>query len=207
MDVAAGLLSGAVSAREQMEFQREMSNTAHVREIADLQAAGLNPVLSAGGKGASTPEGASDSLSEIMDALNASIATNAEAIHGLGSALKKTTDYDPANWKGSTFLEDLAAAIFGFKGRAGAKVLETLFGSVVNTMFNEHPDLYEGDSGRHARSLIIPQSLSEDERKEEKEYRSEKNAELYDKIKKKLGIWWYSTNAKNLSRSSIEGGT
>nr|WEW54422.1 MAG: DNA pilot protein [Microvirus Sku115] len=62
------------NAKENRDWQKMMSDTAHQREVKDLQAAGLNPVLSAGGSGASTPSGATADVDESLTSALAGIA-------------------------------------------------------------------------------------------------------------------------------------
>ena len=62
--------AAASVARENREWQEYMSNTAHQREVKDLRAAGLNPILSAmGGSGASTPAGSTSQFGNIAGSM------------------------------------------------------------------------------------------------------------------------------------------
>lgn len=60
-------------AREQMAFQERMSNSAHQREVKDMVAAGINPILSAGGSGASSPGGASATLASTKSGVQGAV--------------------------------------------------------------------------------------------------------------------------------------
>ena len=62
-------------AQKQMDFQERMANTAHQREMNDLIAAGLNPILTAtGGNGASSPAGSS--ANAVMARVDPTVKSN-----------------------------------------------------------------------------------------------------------------------------------
>lgn len=78
-------------AEQQMAFQERMSSTAHQREVADLRAAGLNPMLSLRHGGASSPGGAMAQL-ENSGAAASQSALVAEQVKNLKAQTLKATE-------------------------------------------------------------------------------------------------------------------
>lgn len=87
--ITAGIVSGGVglagtmmqnsqaasNAQSQMDFQQYMASTSHQREVSDLRAAGLNPILSALGSGAPAPGGAMAPVADLGNSISKGMDT------------------------------------------------------------------------------------------------------------------------------------
>lgn len=167
----AALLGGAASliggrqrnraqiqmAREQMQFQERMSNTAFQRQTKDLSAAGLNRILGMSGSGASSPAGAMANIQDVITpAINTGLAARRarQEIKNMAAQEKLIKRQGEALGAPAAIGDILGGAIRGLKDKLSTNIE---YGGLWDQLVK---DLKLGGTPHSARAIKIPQDIT-----------------------------------------------
>jgi predicted ATPase len=141
----------AASAQAQMDFQKQMSDTSYQRQMADMAAAGLNPILAGKMGGASTPAGQSYVAENILgktgnSALNTlQLLANIDNTMASSQATRTTAGIKSVPGQVGSDLGDIYSA-----------VRNILVDTVKSTAKGENPQWFEDVKDKvHGRERLI----------------------------------------------------
>lgn len=148
------------AAREQMDFQERMSNTAHVREVADLKNAGLNPILSAKLGGASSPAGAQPNIVNEMAPLENSARAMGDKLYNFKV---QTAQVDNMRLQNDLLKEQVKAqqisnarqGLFDSAYEVGGKVVDKI-ASGVDGLIGKGPDILQEVMDANSSEPYLP---------------------------------------------------
>lgn len=156
----------ADEAQKNRDWQERMSNTSHQREVQDLIAAGLNPVLSSTLGGASTPSGATASGGSFTgQQAGVDTALTGVIVSMLPSLLSSQTQKDVARIQAETALETAKISSAASMYNANQQAAASRYGSdrsaessnAINRLINS---FITGNSGKSASDSIVEKAAS-----------------------------------------------